>query len=161
MTDGVRESTGLYAGFYAGCLLALLPGAALVGALVSPRDAQEWAVVAGGTLAGGAMFVTAGALCGYIPTRMLASRSVRTLAERLVRIAAVALAVGIALAVILGVITRQPVLMLWVVMSCVVWCVVPGVGLARPLSRSASWRRATVGGIAVLAVIGGFSAAIA
>ncbi|MGO2669009.1 MAG: hypothetical protein ACTH9L_09250, partial [Microbacterium gubbeenense] len=152
--DAVRDSARLYLGFYAGCLLGLLPGAALVGALTSPRGPQEWAVVAGGALAGGAAFVTVAAVCGYFPARKFASKSGLATAQKITRISVVALAVGLVMAIVVGIITHQFVLGFWMVTICLVWCLLPGVGLAWLLSRSAVAQYSVIGGVAVLAVIG-------
>lgn len=154
MTDGAREATDLYAGYCTGCLLALVPGAALFAALFTFRDLQEWFVIAGGALAGGTMFVLVAAVCGYVPVRLFASRPEMTVAQRLRRISAVAIAVGVALAAILGLVTRQPVLSLWMVLSAVVWCTLPGIGLARSLSRKVTVRRAALACVAALGIVG-------
>lgn len=158
VADSAREARDLYAGYCTGCFLALVPGAALFGALFTFQDLQEWLVVAGGALAGGTLFVLVAAVCGYIPVRMFASGPEMTVGQRLVRISAVAIAVGAALAVILGIVTRQPVLSLWMVLSAVVWCALPGIALARLLSRSATGCYAATACVGGLAVIGACAA---
>lgn len=160
MSDAARESARLYVGFYAGCLLALLPGAALVGALTAPRGLQEWAVVAGGTLAGGTAFVTVAGVCAYLPARKYASRAGLVLVQKLARISLAALAAGLAMAIIVGIVTQHFVLGFWMVAVSVVWCMLPGIGLAWPLSRSAVARYSVIGGVAALAVAGVFMAVL-
>ena len=57
-------------------------------------------------------------------------------------------------AAILGLVTRQPVLSLWMVLSAVVWCTLPGIGLARSLSRKVTVRRAALACVAALGIVG-------
>lgn len=64
------------------------------------------------------------------------------------------------MAIIVGIVTQHFVLGFWMVAVSVVWCMLPGIGLAWPLSRSAVARYSVIGGVAALAVAGVFMAVL-
>lgn len=157
MTSGTEEIPTTFSALCIGAAIGVLFGAVFVATLTGPQSVTSWWIIASGYLLLGLLSLTGTAAVVGAPVWFLTGRAGVSGVRRLWFLALAAVVTALALGLVLGVITGQVRLSVFVVLLAMLWCCFPAAILSKPLSRSRRAQLLSIGLVGLVTVIAGIT----